>query len=90
MMMMMIVYDNDLGQQKTLQTAKYNPLLQMTIKLRPSAGQSGWLARVFDFFSQLTINKILSADVSGWWTRAFSFQRHWSCDPFSDDSQADK
>ena len=33
--------DNDLGQQKALQTVKYNPALQMTIKLRPSAGLSG-------------------------------------------------
>ena len=32
--------DNDLGQQKALQTVKYNPALQMTIKLRPSAGLS--------------------------------------------------
>ena len=32
--------DNDLGQQKALQTVKYNPVLQMTIKLRPSAGLS--------------------------------------------------
>ena len=44
--------DNDLGQQKALQTVKYNPALQMTIKLRPSAGLSAWQCPLQDNFIQ--------------------------------------